>query len=69
VSAKRKLWDVKRRGRGWAVQRVDAVAADSIHAQRAHAIARGLEIAGNAHGRLRIKDVRGRVEREVSFDR
>jgi hypothetical protein len=69
VSARRKTWLVKRRGRGWAVQRIDAVAASSMHDAREDAIARGIELTQRASGTLKVKDDRGRVEQEFSFER
>jgi len=60
-------WYIKRRARGWCVQRQDATSADSLHDRQEDAIARGTEIARRARGRLRIKDSAGRVQEEVDF--
>jgi hypothetical protein len=60
-------WYIKRRARGWCVQRQDATSADSLHDRQEDAVARGIEIARRARGRLRIKDSTGRVLEEVDF--
>jgi hypothetical protein len=60
-------WYVKRRARGWCVQRQDARSADSLHEDRTDAIARAIEIARRARGRVRVKDSAGRVQEELDF--
>jgi hypothetical protein len=67
IPLRRRTWYVKPRGRGWAVQRQDAGSADSLHATKEAAIARGVELGQRAHGRLRIKGLDGRVESEHTF--
>ena len=62
-----RVWFVKRRGPGWAVQRKDATVADSVHDAREPAIARGIDIARRAHGQLLVKDSAGRIEEEHDY--
>ena len=63
----RKLWEVKPRGRRWAVKRRDAQCADSIFDLLEDAVARGAEVAERNHGRLRVRGRDGRVQDERSY--
>jgi hypothetical protein len=62
-----RTWYVLARGRRWAVRRERALTADSIHDRKEDAVARGLELATRASGRLRIKGLSGRLEEERVF--
>ena len=45
----------------WAVQTDGTQRADSLHARKSHALARGREFAGSKQTELTIKDERGRI--------
>ena len=63
----KRTWIVKPRGRRWAVQRMDANNADSLHDTQASAIARGDDMAQRARGALHIKGTDGRIVEKRLF--
>ena len=66
--AKRMTWSVEPRPDGrWAVQRNGTQRADSLHARKDAAVARGVELGTRHHGQLHIKGANGRIEDERTY--
>jgi hypothetical protein len=63
-------WTVELRGDGrWAVQRDGSRRADSLHAAKDTAVARGTELGRRHRGKVRIKGTDGRVQDERTYGR
>jgi hypothetical protein len=62
-----RTWFVEPRGRRWSVRREDGLSADSLHDDKADAIARAIDLGRRAGGRCRVKALNGRIEEEHVF--
>jgi hypothetical protein len=62
-----RTWFVEPRGRRWGVRRADGLSADSLHDDKAAAIARAIDLGRRARGRCRVKALDGRIEEEYDF--
>ena len=63
----RRTWYVRWHQRRWAVRRQDAGRAESLHDSKEAALARAIDLAERAGGRVRVKAQNGRIEHEYDF--
>jgi hypothetical protein len=63
----RDVWEVRRHGRQWRVNRRGSHVSSSVHPSREEAVARAADLARRCSGRYRVRDLSGRVLEEGDY--